>query len=177
MHRSHVVVLSCLLLAVSTFAQTKSPAKKSGSSTSTAMAATVVPPGTEKWGDIPAAAMVGTPSVPLGGKLQLAVVQGNPMAAGQPYTVRLSCTNGTKVAPHWHPATENVTVIKGAFAIGMGSKWDDSALKELPTGGFASAPARMRHFGTCKGDTILQVHGLGPLIINFVEADKSASGN
>ena len=175
MHRSHVV-LSCLLLAVfSTFAQTKPPAKKSGSSA--AMTATVVPLGTETWGDIPAAAMVGTPSVPLGGKLQLAVVQGNPMAAGQPYTVRLSCTNGTKIAPHWHPTTENVTVVKGTFAIGMGSKWDDSALKELPTGGFASAPARMRHFGTCKGDTIVQVHGIAPFVVNFVAADKPASGN
>ena len=179
--RRSPLALTCLLLAVFTFTQTKAfaqakaPAKKSGSSTT--MTATVVPPGTEKWGDVPAAAMVGTPSVPLGGKLQLAVVQGNPMAAGQPYTVRLSCTNGTKVAPHWHPATENVTVVKGTFAIGMGSKWDDSALKELPTGGFASAPARMRHFGACKGETIVQVHGLGPFVVNFVEADKVASGN
>jgi hypothetical protein len=68
-------------------------------------------------------------------------------------------------------------VVKGTFAIGMGSKWDDSALKELPTGGFASAPARMRHFGACKGETIVQVHGLGPFVVNFVEADKAASGN
>jgi len=179
--RRSPLALTCLLLAVFTFTQTKAfaqakaPAKKSGSSTT--MTATVVPPGTEKWGDVPAAAMVGTPSVPLGGKLQLAVVQGNPMAAGQPYTVRLSCTNGTKIAPHWHPATENVTVVKGTFAIGMGSKWDDSALKELPTGGFASAPARMRHFGACKGETIVQVHGLGPFVVNFVEADKAASAN
>jgi hypothetical protein len=179
--RRSPLALTCLLLAVFTFTQTKAfaqakaPAKKSGSSTT--MTATVVPPGTEKWGDVPAAAMVGSPSVPLGGKLQLAVVQGNPMAAGQPYTVRLSCTNGTKIAPHWHPATENVTVVKGTFAIGMGSKWDDSALKELPTGGFASAPARMRHFGACKGETIVQVHGLGPFVVNFVEADKAASGN
>ena len=179
--RRSPLALTCLLLAVFTFTQTKAfaqakaPAKKSGSSTT--MTATLVPPGTEKWGDVPAAAMVGTPSVPLGGKLQLAVVQGNPMAAGQPYTVRLSCTNGTKIAPHWHPATENVTVVKGTFAIGMGSKWDDSALKELPTGGFASAPARMRHFGACKGETIVQVHGLGPFVVNFVEADKAASGN
>ncbi len=174
MHRTSVV-LGCLLLAISTFGQTKSPAKKSGASA--AVMATVVPLGSEKWGDIPAAAMVGTPSVAVGGKLQIAIVQGNPMQAGQPYTLRLSCTDGAKIAPHWHPTTENVTVVKGTFALGMGSKWDPSTMKDLPTGGFVSAPARMRHFATCKGDTIVQVHGLGPFVVNFVSADKPASGN
>ena len=172
MHRI-IFVSACVFLAATGFAQTKAPAKKA---TSQAMA-TVVAPGSEKWGDIPSAALVGTPSVEMGGKLQLAVVQGNPMQAGAAYTVRLSCTDGTKIAPHWHPATENVTVIKGTFQLGMGSKWDPAALKDLPVGSFASAPARMRHFAMCKGDGILQVHGLGPLVINFVEADKPKSGN
>jgi anti-sigma factor ChrR (cupin superfamily) len=172
MHRI-IFVSACVLLASPGFAQTKAPAKKAASP---AMAA-VVAPGSEKWGDLPAAALVGTPSVEMGGKLQLAVVQGNPMQAGAPYTVRLSCTDGTKIAPHWHPATENVTVLKGTFQLGMGSKWDPAALKDLPVGSFASAPARMRHFAMCKGDGILQVHGLGPLVINFVEADKPKSGN
>jgi quercetin dioxygenase-like cupin family protein len=174
MHRTPVV-LSFLLLATPMLGQTKAPAKKSGPSAT--MMATVVPLGAEKWGDIPEAAMVGTPSVEIGGKLQIAIVQGSPMQAGQPYTLRLSCTDGAKIAPHWHPTTENVTVVKGTFALGMGSKWDPSALKDLPAGGFASAPARMRHFASCKGDTIVQVHGLGPFIVNFVPAGKSASGN
>jgi hypothetical protein len=169
------VLLSFLLLATSMWAQTKSPAKKGGPSAT--MMATVVPLGAEKWGDLPVTAMVGTPSVEIGGKLQIAIVQGNPMQAGQPYTLRLSCTDGAKIAPHWHPTTENVTVVKGTFALGMGSKWDPSALKDLPAGGFASAPARMRHFASCKGDTIVQVHGLGPFIVNFVPAGKSPSGN
>jgi hypothetical protein len=163
----------CLLLTVPGFAQTKAPAKKSAIS---AMA-TVVAPGSEKWGDIPAAAMVGTPSVDMGGKIQMAVVQGNPMQAGAAYTLRLSCTDGTKIAPHWHPTTENVTVVKGTFELGMGSKWDPTGLKELPAGGFASAPARMRHFAMCKGDSVVQVHGVGPFVVNFVEADKPKSGN
>jgi hypothetical protein len=167
------IALASLFLAASGFAQTQAPAKKAPAFPM----ATVIAPGAEKWGDLPAAALVGTPSVEMGGKIQLAVVQGNPMVAGAPYTVRLSCTDGTKIAPHWHPATENVTVVKGTFALGMGSKWDPSALKDLPLGGFASAPARMRHFAMCKGDSIVQVHGLGPLVINFVEADKPKSGN
>jgi hypothetical protein len=171
--RRTILVSAGLFLAASGFAQTKVPSKKA---TATPMA-TVVPSGSEKWGDIPPGVMVGTPSVEMGGKIQLAVVQGNPMLAGAPYTVRLSCTDGTKIAPHWHPTAENVTVVKGTFALGMGSKWDPAALKDLPAGSFASAPARMRHFAMCKGDGIVQVHGLGPLVVNFVEADKPKSGN
>jgi hypothetical protein len=171
--RCTILVSACLLLAALGFAQSKAPSKKAAA----APMATVVPPGSEKWGDIPAAAMVGTPSVDMGGKLQLAVVQGNPMQAGVPYTLRLSCTDGTKIAPHWHPTTENVTVVKGTFALGMGSKWDAAALKDLPAGGFASAPARMRHFAMCKGDVVVQVHGMGPFLVNFVEVDKPKSGN
>jgi hypothetical protein len=171
--RRTILVSACLFLAASGFAQTKAPSKK----TTTTPMATVVPAGSEKWGDIPPGVMVGTPSVEMGGKIQLAVVQGNPMLAGAPYTVRLSCTDGTKIAPHWHPTAENVTVVKGTFALGMGSKWDPAALKDLPAGSFASAPARMRHFAMCKGDGIVQVHGIGPLVVNFVEADKPKSGN
>jgi hypothetical protein len=171
--RLTIFVSLCLFLGASGLAQTKAPAKKAAAS---AMA-TVVPPGSEKWGDIPAAAMVGTPSVDMGGKIQLAVVQGNPMAAGAPYTLRLSCTDGTKIAPHWHPTTENVTVVKGTFALAMGSKWDPAALKDLPAGGFVSAPARMRHFAMCKGDSVVQVHGIGPFLVNWVEADKPKAGD
>jgi hypothetical protein len=168
-----IFVSTCLFLALSGLAQTKAPSKKA----SAPAMANVVSPGSEKWGDVPPAALVGTPSVDMGGKLQLAVVQGNPMQAGGTYTLRLSCTDGTKIAPHWHPTTENVTVIKGTFAIGMGSKWDDAALRDLPAGAFASAPARMRHFGMCKGDSIVQVHGAGPFVVNFVEAEKPKSGD
>jgi hypothetical protein len=80
MHPRTILASVCLFLAASSFAQTKAPSKKPTASPM----ATVVPSGSEKWGDIPAAAMVGTPSVDMGGKLRLAVVQGNPMQAGVP---------------------------------------------------------------------------------------------
>ena len=150
------------LLVCGAIAQTKAPAGAKQSQM-------VVEPGTEKWGDVPAAALVGTPSVDMGGTLKLAVIQGDPMTDGRSYTLRLSCTDGLKIAPHWHPKTENVTVVKGEAAVGMGSKWDDAALKSVPLGGFFSAGPQMRHFAQCKGDTILQVHG----VANFVGPDDS----
>jgi quercetin dioxygenase-like cupin family protein len=117
--------------------------------------------------------MVGTPSVDMGGTVRIAVLQGDPMTPGHSYTLRLSCTDGTKIAPHWHPTTENVTVVKGAAAVGMGSKWDDAALKDVPTGGFFWAAPHMVHFAECKGDTILQVHGIAPFVINFVSPGEA----
>jgi hypothetical protein len=163
--RMGLLILSVLLPAVAG-TQTKQPTKQTPARTSSGPM--IVEPGSEKWGDIPAAAMVGTPSVDIGGILRVAIIQGDPMTAGHTYTLHLSCTDGVKIAPHWHPTTENVTVIKGAAAVGMGSKWDDAALKDVPAGGFFWAAPHMTHFAVCKGDTILQVHGVAPFLINFV---------
>src|SRR5271155_3479047 len=162
------MLLVCVCLASATFAQTE-PAKK----TVGAMSSPGVMPGSEKWMDLPAAALVGTPSVDMGGTVKIAILQGDPMTAGRSYTVRLSCTDGAKIAPHWHPTTENVTVIKGMFLLGMGAKWNDAAMKEIPVGGFASAPPEMRHYAQCKGDGVLQVNGIGPFLVNFVGPDDA----
>jgi quercetin dioxygenase-like cupin family protein len=160
-----------VLLPVVAGAQAKKPSGASPAQTSSS--SMIVEPGSEKWGDLPAAAMVGTPSVEIGGTLRIAVLQGDPMTPGRSYTLRISCTDGSKVAPHWHPMTENVTVIKGAAAVGMGSKWDDAALKDVPTGGFFFATPHTTHFAECKGDTILQVHGVAPFVINFVSPEDA----
>jgi hypothetical protein len=88
------------VLAVASFAQAQT-AKKAA----TAPSGPGIMPGAEQWMDIPAAAMVGTPSVEMGGTLKIAILQGDPMTAGRSYVVRLSCTDGTKIAPHWHPTT------------------------------------------------------------------------
>lgn len=169
--RTGLTAFSLGLVALIAGAQTKQPAKKSAAPA--AAHAMIVESGSEQWGDLPAAALVGTPSVETGGTLRLAVIQGDPMQAGRTYTLRLSCTDGAKIAPHWHPTTENVTVIKGAAAVGMGSKWDDAALKLVSLGGFFSAAPQMRHFAQCKGDSVLQVHGVGPFVINFVVPDEA----
>ena len=170
------VLAVCLLLAAAAMAQAP-PAKQTAAEKKSGGAAGsgVVMPGAEQWMDAPAAALVGTPSVEMGGTVKIAVLQGDPMTAGRSYTVRLSCTDGTKIAPHWHPTTENVTVIKGAFLLGMGAKWDDATMKEVPVGGFASAPAQMRHYAECKGDSILQVNGIAPFVVNFVGPDDAGS--
>src|SRR5271154_5458958 len=50
---------------------------------------------------------------------QLAVLEGNPSATSGDYTIRLKMPAGYRIAPHWHPQRENVTVISGTFKVGM----------------------------------------------------------
>jgi hypothetical protein len=103
---------------------------------------------------------------------ELAVVDGNPDAEGQPFVVRFHCVDGAKTPPHWHPTDENVTVLKGAFLVGMGETFDESKLQTMNTGNFLMMPKEMRHFAMAKGDMILQVHGIGPFKVNWVNPSE-----
>lgn len=98
----------------------------------------------------------------------MAVVSGDPNADGGPYVLRIRCTDGAKVPAHWHPQDENVTVLKGAFRLGMGETFDETKLQTMNVGNFTIVAKEMRHFGACKGDTILQLHGIGPFKRNWV---------
>jgi hypothetical protein len=98
---------------------------------------------------------------------EMAVLSGDPGKAG-PFVVRLKAPAGFKVAPHWHPTDENVTVISGTFALGMGEKFDAAALKPLGPGGCGLMPAGMRHFAMAKTAVVVQVHGTGPFALTYV---------
>lgn len=107
----------------------------------------------------------GPPSLAAGAKV--AVLEGDPSKEGF-FTMRLWLPDGFKIQPHWHPKVEHVTVISGTFNIGMGDKFDQAATREMPAGTFGFWPAEMKHFAWTKGDTVLQVHGTGPWMINYV---------
>jgi len=111
-----------------------------------------------KWGDAP-------PVLPKGAKA--AIVSGDPGKAG-PYVIRLQMPAGYKIGPHWHPTDENVTVLTGTFALGMGDKFDQPSMKDLPASGFGILPAEMHHFAMAKTAATVQVHGVGPFTITYV---------
>ncbi len=99
---------------------------------------------------------------------ELAHVSGDPSAEGAAFVLRIKCVDGAKVPAHWHPTDENVTVLKGVFLIGTGEKFDESKLQTMNVGNFMLMPKEMRHFATCKGETIVQVHGIGLFKVNWV---------
>src|SRR5579863_792991 len=165
MIRRLFMLLGGVALAASVSAAQEAP-KKTAAPAAKPMVSAVAPDDL-KWGPLPPSATKGTPSVDPGGDLQIAVVYGDPSKPGY-YVLRGKCTDGSKIAPHWHPTTENVTILKGSVALGMGTTFDESKLKALPAGGFASVPPHMAHFAQCKGDTIFQVDGSGPFVLNFI---------
>jgi quercetin dioxygenase-like cupin family protein len=111
-----------------------------------------------KWGPAP-------PALPAGA--QAAIIAGDPGKSG-PYVIRAKFPDGYKVPPHWHPTDENVTVLKGTFMAGKGEKFNADSAEALPAGSFVCMPKGMRHFAFAKGETIIQVHGMGPFEITYV---------
>jgi len=101
----------------------------------------------------------------------LAPVSGDPNADGS-FVIRIRCADGSRIPAHWHPTDENVTVLKGAFLVGMGETFDESKLQTMNVGNFISMPKEMRHFALCKGEVIVQVHGTGPFKINWVNPSE-----
>lgn len=104
-------------------------------------------------------------SLPAGAKV--AVLDGNPKKTG-PFTMRISFPDGYRIPPHYHPAVERVTVIEGDFQLGMGDKFDESALKSMPAGAFVSMQPGTRHFARAKGNTVVQVNATGPWKLIYV---------
>lgn len=116
-------------------------------------------PKTVPWGPAP-------PFVPAGA--QLAVLEGNPAASTGDYTLRLKMPDGYRVAPHWHPQRENVTVISGTFKVGMGDTFDQGKMTAFPAGSFAFLDPQMHHYAMASGEVIVQVHGMAPMQFNYV---------
>jgi quercetin dioxygenase-like cupin family protein len=108
----------------------------------------------------------GPDSLPPGA--QMSVLDGDPGKAGSPFVIRAKLPDGYKVPPHWHPSAENVTVISGSLVVGMGDKWDDTTTTTLKDGAFAKLPRNMHHYAGAKGETILQIHAIGPFGITYV---------
>jgi hypothetical protein len=103
-------------------------------------------------------------------------VYGNCDKAGAPCVFQLRFADGGKFPPHWHPVDEHVTVLSGTFSAGMGDTYDESKMVTLPAGSYVMMPKLMHHFAGAKGGTVLvQVHGVGPFKINFVNAADDSS--
>jgi quercetin dioxygenase-like cupin family protein len=107
----------------------------------------------------------GPPSLPAGAKM--AVLEGDPTKEG-PFVMRLQTPDGYHIPAHTHPKTERVTVISGTMFLAMGENLDRSAAKTLLAGTYGFWPAGMKHAAWFDGGTVIQIHGVGPWQINYV---------
>ena len=118
---------------------------------------TVVAGDAVKWGPAP-------PSLPPGA--EAAVLLGSPAKEG-PFVLRLKFPAGFVIPPHRHSKDELVTVLAGGFAIGPGEK-PDPATRPLPAGSFVHLPAGMPHFARAEVETVVQINGVGPFDVTYV---------
>ena len=137
----------------STYCPAQAPAAKTDSMKFTIYAAKDI-----KWDDAPA-------SLPPGAKV--AVLDGDPSKDG-PFVMRIRMPDGYRIAPHTHPMPERVTIISGSLFFGMGDKFDPKKGHELSAGAFGTWPAGMKHFGWTEGETVIQLHGMGPWSLTYV---------
>lgn len=119
---------------------------------------TVVAADQVKWGPAP-------PSLPAGA--EASALLGHPSKEG-PFVLRLKFPPGFVVPPHRHSKDEFVTVLAGGFAVGSGEKLDRNA-KPLPAGSFVHLPAGMPHFASAVGETIVQINGMGPFDVIYID--------
>ena len=118
----------------------------------------LIQPSEVDWGAAPV-------SIPPGA--QGAVLEGDLAKAG-PFTLRLKLPNGYRIPMHYHPAIEHITVIQGTFVLSMVDKANVKTEKSLGVGSFAFMPPGRRHTLRAQGETIVQLHGVGPWGVIYV---------
>jgi hypothetical protein len=98
---------------------------------------------------------------------KMAVLEGDPTKEGF-FTLRLLMPDGYRVAPHWHPKVERLTIVSGTVNLGTGDRFDAAATKALPAGTYSSMPPKMTHFAWMTGETVLQLSSIGPWQVIYV---------
>jgi quercetin dioxygenase-like cupin family protein len=116
----------------------------------------------------------GPPTLPAGA--QIAVLLGSPAEEG-PFVIRLKFPAGYKVPPHRHPKEEHVTVISGGFGMSTGEATDMSAAPLLPPGSFVRIPVGEAHFAWTEEETVVQLNGIGPFGVEYVNPSDDPRTN
>jgi len=120
--------------------------------------ANLYPPAEIQWKDGPA-------SLPRGAKI--AILEGDPTKEGM-FLMRVRVPDGFHIPAHTHPKPERVTVIQGTFKLAMGDNPKLADARVLPVGTYGVWPPGMVHAVWIEGETIVQFHGMGPWVINYV---------
>ncbi len=119
-----------------------------------------------KWVDAP------PDSLPKG--CRIAILEGDPSRPG-PFTMRVKFPAGSRMQPHWHPADEHATVLSGVLKVGKGDAFDENKTAAITRSGFMLMPAGMHHFALFPEETVLQLHGMGPWKVIYLEEAKAVT--
>ena len=126
----------------------------------------ILPAGSVVWQDAPT-------SLPEGA--QAALITGDPSAPGA-FTLRIRVPAGYRVPPHWHSGVEHLTVLSGDLSVRMGEEVDRTAGERLDAGSFMMMPRGTPHYVWTEGGATIQLHGLGPWGITYVDPADDPRG-
>ena len=105
------------------------------------------------------------PGYPAG--YQRAMLEGQTNAS-VPVTYRVRLPGQFRFKPHIHSWDEHVTVLKGTWYVGFGKRFDESRMEKFEAGSFVIIPGGIPHYVLTHDETIVQVHGVGPVGLTFV---------
>ena len=138
--------------------------------TTTAIAAdqhVMVQPDDLKWASAP-------PVLPKGA--HIAVLYGDPDKA-EPFVFRLNSRPATRVAAHIHPNDYDLTVLSGTIYLGTGDKFDAARGDGLKAGGYLHLPKNTRHYEWSTEDTVIQLSGIGPVGMTYLDPSDDPRKN
>jgi len=95
-------------------------------------------------------------------------IRGDRTKAGKAFVIRIRAEAGYIIMPHTHPVDENIVVLQGSWALGMGERFARQKLEPMEPGTFGFAAKTMAHFALSRTDTVIQVHGIGPFSAKWV---------
>ena len=112
-----------------------------------------------KWVSAPA-------SLPPGAKV--AMLQGD---LGKPdaFAFRLKLPAGYRLKPQSSPAIDRMIIVSGALNLGNGEKFDSARTIPLYAG-YAHWPSKSAFFAFTKEETVIEIQGVGPWAVNYVNA-------
>lgn len=101
---------------------------------------------------------------------ELAVLEGTPQTAGL-FTVRLKVADGFAMPPHTHPREERVTVLKGQMSVVFGVDGLHENAERFGPGDYYVNARDAVHSVWADEPSEIQITGIGPWAVQFVELD------
>lgn len=106
----------------------------------------------------------------------VAIIEGNP-SQPEPFTMRLRFPANYVLPAHTHPTTERVTVLSGTLFLAAGGELTREAARGLTPGSVTVMPPRMEMWGYTEGAVEIQLNGIGPWGIDYLNPEEDPRNN
>lgn len=119
-----------------------------------------------KWVNAPA-------SLPAGAKL---VMLRGDLAKPGAFSFRLKLPAGYQLKPHSSSAIGRILVVSGVFNLGAGEKFDST--RTIPFyAGYMHWPDKSPYFAFTTEETVLEIEGIGPWAVSYVNSNDDPMKN